>query len=127
MSDQHTFTSEDDRRIRGVFEQALPEWEDRVRKAPVVQPGSSLDGDVQVFPDGVNAAWLNMTVAVDHLTVLRELWLKTGVVHAFADATLLRAALLAASTAVYLLDDSPGVSRQDRVRRGAGRAVRPPG
>ena len=119
MSDQHSFTPEDSRRIRGVLEQALPEWENRVRKSPVVHPGSSLDGDVQVSPDGANAASLNMTVAVDHLSVLRELWLKAGVVHAFADATLLRAALLAASTAVYLLDDSPGVTRQERIRRGA--------
>ena len=60
-----------------------------------------------------------MTSAVDHLKALRDLWMKASSLHAFADATILRAALLAASTAVYLLDDSLGVTRQERIRRGA--------
>ena len=40
---------------------------------------------------------------------VRDLWLTAGTVHTFAAATRLRAALLAAAIAVYLLDDSPGV------------------
>jgi hypothetical protein len=61
---------------------------------------------------------------VDHLKALRDLWDDASTVHAFAGATLLCGALLAAATPVYLLDDNPGVGRSARVKRGALAALR---
>jgi hypothetical protein len=106
-------------RLRRIFDDALPAWDERTRQPADAEPGSSLDGDIKIYPNVAAIAWQGITSAVDHLKALRDLWMTTGSVHAFADATLLRAALLAAATTLYLLDDSPGVARRDRVRRGA--------
>jgi hypothetical protein len=114
---------EDSQRVRRVFDGALPAWDDRTRQPPDVEPGSSLDGDIKIYSNVAAIAWQGLTSAVDHLKALRDLWMTAGSVHAFADATLLRAALLSAATTVYLLDDSPGVARRDRVKRGALAAV----
>jgi hypothetical protein len=111
------------RRLRRVFDEALPAWDRRVRTRPDVQPGSSLDGDLTAYPDLGAIAWQGTTSAVDHLKAVRDLWMTAGTVHTFAAATLLRAALLAAAIAVYLLDDSPGVTRRERIKRAALAAV----
>ncbi|MGK5111659.1 hypothetical protein [Geodermatophilus sp. CPCC 205506] len=107
------------RRLRRVFDDALPAWDQRTRRQPDVQPGSGLDGDLKAYPRLAAIAWQATTSAVDHLKAVRDLWLTAGTVHTFAAATLLRAALLAAAIAVYLLDDSPGVARGERVKRAA--------
>lgn len=107
------------RRLRQIFDEVLPAWDERTRQPAEAEEGSSLDGDIKIYPNVAALAWQGITSAVDHLKALRDLWMTAGSVHAFADATLLRAAVLAAATSVYLLDDSPGIARRDRVKRAA--------
>ena len=107
------------RRLRRVFDEALPAWDERTRTRPDVQPGSSLDGDLKAYPHLAAIATQGTTSAVHHLKAVRDLWMTAGTVHTFAAATLLRAALLAAAIAVFLLDDSPGVTRRERIKRAA--------
>jgi hypothetical protein len=105
--------------IQLILERLLPGWNERAQGDLGIEVGSSLDGDVRIYPNGVEIAWQSMTSAVDHLNAIQVLWLRAGQLHAFADHTLIRAALLGAATAAYLLDDSPGVGRRERMKRGA--------
>ncbi len=116
---EEQLTPEISERLRRIFDDALPAWDERTREPADAEPGSSLDGDIKIYPNVAAIGWQGITSAVDHLKALRDLWMTAGSVHAFADATLLRAALLAAATTVYLLDDSPGIARRDRVKRAA--------
>ncbi|MCZ2820780.1 hypothetical protein O2V63_10605 [Modestobacter sp. VKM Ac-2977] len=51
------------------------------------------------------------------MSALKVLWLDARRVHALADATLIRTALLSASTALYLLDDAPDADHRERLQR----------
>jgi len=118
MADKQTeLSTTDSARLRRVLDDALPAWDHRARSPVEIMPGSSLRGDADIYPNGIEIAWQGMVSAVDHLKAVRALWLDAGHVHVFADNTILRAALLNASTAVCLLDDSPGVDRTERIRR----------
>lgn len=116
---EEQLSSEVSRRLRQIFDEVLPVWDERTRQPAEAEPGSSLDGDIKIYSNVAALAWQGITSAVDHLKALRDLWMTAGSVHAFADATLLRGALLSAATTVYLLDDSPGIARRDRVKRAA--------
>lgn len=108
-----------------VFEQWLPTWRERAAGEEPVEPGSSLAAEDLALPvlPVSHLAWMNLLAAVDHLQALRDLWMGTKSLHAFASNTLLRSAILTASTCVYLLDDSPGVTRRERQMRAGLAAV----
>lgn len=112
-------------RLRRMFDEWLPHWADRAGQNQTVEPGSSLHGDDEAL-QGLrcsHTAWMGLVASIDHLQALRDLWMASRTLHAFADNTLLRSAVLTASTCVYLLDDAPGVTRQDRCRRAALAAI----
>lgn len=106
-------------RIRRVFDQWLPSWQERTARQDPIEPGSSLAADDRSLPlvGPSRLAWMGFVTAVDHLDACRALWVINQQLHLSAFNTLLRSALLGAATCVYLLDDSPGVTRDERRRR----------
>lgn len=100
-----------------LFDDALDQWRARARREKEIDDGSSLAAEDAALPGASGFTWVALCSGVNHLTALRSLWLTTKRLHVFADPTLLRAALLAASTAVYYLDASAGVDRRERLRR----------
>lgn len=103
--------------VSKLFDDALDQWRGRARREKEIEDGSSLAAEDGALPGASGLTWVALCSGVNHLTALRSLWRTTKRLHVFADPTLLRAALLAASTAVYYLDASPGVDRRERLRR----------
>lgn len=84
--------------------------------APVVQRGSVLYADehwAEPFKSST-AFWLSMSATSDHLHALKLLVWEANVHHTYAPYTLARAAIEAASTAVWLLSPE---TREERVLR----------
>jgi hypothetical protein len=103
----------------------LDAWLEVARNGSHIEAGSSLardDIDLAFRPVS-QLAWAGLVSAVDHLAAFRDVWLKAGNSHPYADLTLLRSALLSSAITVHLLDDTPGVNRKERCRRGALAAV----
>ena len=44
-------------RLRQIFDAALPAWDERTRQPAEVEPGSSVDGDIKIYPNVAAIAW----------------------------------------------------------------------
>ncbi|MDX2815740.1 hypothetical protein PV410_24775 [Streptomyces sp. PA03-5A] len=81
-----------------------------------VEPGSSLSGDDKLFPDHPvsSVAWHGLITAVEHLDFALTAMAKTQTLYPAAYFTTLRAGLLGAAQAVWVLDPRRRTERQTR-------------
>lgn len=100
-------------------------WLEVARHGSTIETGSSLARDDTLLPFRPlsQLAWAGLVSAADHLAAFRDVWLTARNSHPYADLTLGRSALLSCAITVHLLDDTPGVSRKERCRRGALAAI----
>ncbi len=83
---------------------------------PATHPGSPLDGDnAAIAPYQVsNLAWTPLVVAIDHLSLLASILQRGDSLQALAPYTLLRPAIEAAASTIWMLEPS---SRDERALR----------
>ncbi len=46
-----------------IFDDALPAWDERTRQPADAEPGSSLAGDIKIYPNVAAVAWQGITSA----------------------------------------------------------------
>ncbi|MGW4814320.1 hypothetical protein ACWEPB_22105 [Kitasatospora cineracea] len=104
----------------GRMKQAVEVWMERTSgdeaRPPSAEPGSSLAGDDRLFPEHPvsSVAWHGLITAVEHLDFTLSAMAATGTLYPSAYFTTLRAALLGASQAVWVLAPASRRERQER-------------